>query len=127
MAREVTESKGTIMRQVSGQETNAYAIPARSRVARVSPIGTAKLAWFIRVCGVLVLIAAMPRIMHEGWPHRVLACGSLAGIFNAILLFVMSFLYVTFGRTKLVVSVATMVLGLWVIVFSAAMLVLPHL
>lgn len=115
------------MGQVLGQETNDYASHQMGRVASVSPIGTAKLAWFIRICGLLVLTAATPRIMHEGWPHSVLACGSLAGIFNAILLFVMSFLYVTFGRTKMIVAVATIVLGAWVIVFSATMLVLPHL
>jgi hypothetical protein len=48
--------------------------------------------------------------MHEGWPDS----GSLAGIFNATLLFVMSFLYVTFGRTKMLMAAATIVLGLWV-------------
>lgn len=109
------------MRQVLCQETSGNA--TTSHVVTFRPIGFTGLARFIRICGVLVLVAAMPRIMHEGWPHS----GSLAGIFNAALLFVMSFLYVTFGRTKLIIAGATIVLGLWVMVFSLAMLVLPHL
>jgi len=43
------------------------------------------------------------------------------------MLLVMSFIFVTTGRTKRIIAGATIVLGLWVMVFSLAMLVLPHL
>ncbi len=111
------------MPQVLSQETNIYASPITGRVTYTSPTS---LAWFIRVCGLLVLAAAIPRTMHEGWSEGVLTCGCLAGVFHAGWLFVMSFLYVTFGRTKLLIAGATLVLGLSAIVFSAAMLILPH-
>jgi len=65
--------------------------------------------------------------MHEGWPHSLRTCGSLAGFFQAAMLFVLSFFYGTTGRTKIIVAAAAIVLGVWVIVFSVGMLVLPHL
>jgi hypothetical protein len=86
-----------------------------------------KMSWFIRVCGVLALFAAMPRIMHEGWPHSLRTCGSLSGIFGATMLFVLSFLFVTTGRTKLIIAGTTILLAVWVMAFSVAMLVVPHL
>lgn len=100
-------------------KTNSVADRKANRLRRIS--------WFIRVCGVLALFAAMPRIIHEGWPHSVRTCGSLSGIFNASLMLVLSFLFVTTGKTKLVIAGATIILATWLVVFSAAMLVLPHL
>jgi hypothetical protein len=105
------------------QETSDIA----SLKTAASPKWFGKLAWFLRICGVLALLVAIPRITHEGWPHSLRGSGGLAGLFNGTMLLVMSFLYVTTGRTKMFVACATIVLGVWVMVFSAAMLVLPHL
>ena len=82
--------------------------------------------WFIRACALIVLVVSLPRIMHEGWPHDLRSCGGVMGIVQATMLFVMSFLYATTGRTKVVIAAVTIVLALWVIVFSAASLILPH-
>jgi len=114
------------MGQVLGQETNGSGSSATDGDAGKAKL-LRKVSWFIRICGVLSLLTAMPRIMQDGWPHSLRTCGGLSGIVGATMLLVMSFIFVTTGRTKIIIAGATIVLGLWVIVFSVARLVLPHL
>lgn len=109
------------------KETSKIVSPKPDGVSDAKANRLRKISWFLRISGVLVLLMSMPRILHEGWPHSLSTCGSLAGFFQATMLFVMSFLFVATGRTKITVAAATIVLGVWVIVFSVAMLVLPHL
>jgi hypothetical protein len=86
-----------------------------------------KVSWFIRLCAVPAVAIAVAGLVHDGWPHTLRGCGSLSSLFNGTMLLVMSFIYVTSGRTKTIVSVATFVLGAWVMFFSLAMLVVWHL
>jgi hypothetical protein len=55
------------------------------------------------------------------------ACGSLSGLFGGSMLLVMSFIYVSEGRTKIIVSVASIILGMWVMLFSLAMFIVSRL
>jgi hypothetical protein len=75
----------------------------------------------------LVLALAVARLVYESWPCGSKACGSLSGLFTGTMLLVMSFIHVTEGRTKIIVSVTTIILGTWVMLFSLATLILPHL
>jgi hypothetical protein len=93
----------------------------------IGPKWISKVAWFIRITGVLILLTSTAAIIQAGWPHSLRASGSLLDLFNGTLLFVVSFLFVTTGRTKIIVSAVTIVLGVWVMVFSLAKLGLPHL
>jgi hypothetical protein len=108
------------MQQIENTTSPAAQCPANTKLL-------VKVSWFIRLCAVLVLAIAAAELVHDGWPHSLRACGSLSGLFGGTMLLVMSFLYVTAGRTKIIVSVATIVLGAWVMLFSLAMLVMPHL
>lgn len=121
------KTDGAIMRENLAQETNGSGSPKPDGVTAGKANLFKRVSWFIRICGVTALFAAMPRFLHEGWPHSLRTCGSLSGIFNGTMLFVMSFLFVTAGRTKVIIAGATIALCLWVIVFSVAILVLPHL
>jgi hypothetical protein len=95
-------------------------------VVGISHNGLRKIAWFIRACGLIVLAISVARIMHEGWPHSLRPSGSLMGLVQASMLFVMSFLFVTTGRTKTIIAGVTIVLAVCVMGFSAAWFVLPH-
>ena len=86
-----------------------------------------KLAWFLRITGLLILITSTAGIIQSGWPHSLQDSASLQGLLNGTMLFAMSFLYVTTGRTRIIISAATIVLGVSVIVFALARLGLPHL
>jgi hypothetical protein len=86
-----------------------------------------KVAWFLRITGVLILVASTLAIIQAGWPHSLRASGNLLGLVNGTVLLVMSFHYVTTGRTRTVVSAMTIVLGVLVMAFSLAKLWLPHL
>ena len=114
------------MRQAAGQTTNDFGSPPTGSVADRIANRLRKLSWFLRICGVLVLVVAIPKIMHEGWPPSLRPSGSLMSLVQASMLFVMSFLYTTSGRTKLIITGVTIVLAVWVMVFSAAWFVLPH-
>jgi hypothetical protein len=48
------------------QETDNVASPKTDNVAQVSPKWMNRLAWSLRICGVLVLLVSLPRLMHEG-------------------------------------------------------------
>ena len=108
------------------QETDRTATTSTGNGDIVWPKWINKVAWFVRITGILILVASTAGIIQAGWPHSLRTCGSLSGIFGATMLLVMSFLYTTTGRAKIIVAAATIVLGLWVIVFSVAVLVLPH-
>jgi hypothetical protein len=99
--------------------------PAAQRPANMNLL--VKVSRFVRLCGALVLALAIARLVHEGWPHSLKTCGSLSGLFTGTMLLVMSFDYITGGRTKIIVSVATIILGAWVMLFSLATLFLSHL
>lgn len=114
------------MRQVVGQTTNDFGSPPTGSVLDRKANLLRKLSWFLRICGVLALVVSMPRIMHEGWPPSLRASGGLMGLVQASMLFVMSFLYVTSGRTKLIIAAVTIVLAVCVMGFAAAWFVLPH-
>jgi hypothetical protein len=86
-----------------------------------------RVAWSLRITAVLVLLVTLATIIGAGWPHSLQTCGRLSGFFQAAMLFVISFLYVTNGKTKIIVSVTTIALGLGVMVFATGMLILPHL
>jgi hypothetical protein len=108
------------MQQIENKTSPAARAPANTKFL-------VKVSWFIRLCAVLVLAIAVARLAHEGWPHTLKACGSLSGLFTGSMLLVMSFIHVTKGRTTTIISVATFVLGAWVMLFSLAMLVVAHL
>ena len=86
-----------------------------------------KVAWFLRITGVLILVISTAGIIQAGWPHSLRASVNIQGLLGGVTLFVMSFLYVTTGRTRNIISAATIVLGVSVMVFALARLGLPHL
>ena len=104
------------MQQIENTTSSAAQSPANTKLL-------VKVSWFIRLCAVPVLAIAIAGVVHEGWPHSLKRCGSLSGLFNGTMLLVMSFMYVTSGRTRFIVSVATIVLGTWVTLLSIAMLI----
>ncbi len=108
------------MQQIENTTSSAAQRPANLKLL-------VKVSWFIRFCAVLVLAVAVVGLVRDGWPHSLKACGSLSSLFGGTMLMVMSFIYVTDGRTKIIVSVATILLGAWVMLFSLAMLIVPHL
>jgi hypothetical protein len=108
------------MQQIENTTSPAAQFPANTKLL-------VKVSWFIRLCAVLVLAITVARLVHEGWPHSLKGCGSLTGLFAGTMLLVMSFNHMLKGRAKIAVAVVTIILGLWVILFSLAMLVLPHL
>ena len=115
------------MRQILAQEANESSSTRTGRGDIVWPKWINKVAWFLRITGVLILVVSTLAIIQTGWPHSLRGSGNLLGLCNGTLLFVLSFLYVTTGRTRIIVSVLTFVLGTAVLAFSAARLWLPHL
>jgi hypothetical protein len=113
-----SKTEGVIMQEIS---------KAAGPRTTISPKLLIKVAWFIRACGLIVLAISVAGIMHEGWPPSPRPSGSLMGLVQASMLFVMSFIYTTSGRTKLIIAGVTIVLAVWAMAFSLAMLGLPHL
>ena len=108
------------MQQIENTTSSAAQRPANLKLL-------VKVSWFIRFCAVSVLGIAVVGLVRNGWPHNLKACGSLQSLFGGTMLMVMSFLYVTSGRTKLILAVATIILGASIMIFSLAMLIVPHL
>jgi len=107
-------------------EINKAAGP-KMGIIKTVPTWINTVAWFVRICGVLIVVASTAGIIQAGWPHSLHASGSLLGLLNGTLLFVVSFIFVTTGRTRNIMTAATIVLGVAVMVFSLAKLGLPHL
>ena len=82
-------------------------------------------AWFVRACSLLVAVLWGLGIRNHGWSRDFRSFSGLSGIIGATMLCLLSFTFVTTGRTKKVVAVATIVLALWIVVFSAAGLLFP--
>jgi hypothetical protein len=107
-------------------EINKVATPPTPGIDGTAPKWIKGVAWFIRITAVLILLTSTAGIIQAGWLHS-LRGGSVAGLFNGTPLFVMSFRYVTTGKTRRILSAVTIVLAVGVMVFSLAMLGLPHL
>ena len=107
-------------------EINKAAGP-KMGIIKTVPTWINTVAWFVRICGVLIVVASTAGIIQAGWPHSLHASGSLLGLLNGTLLFVVSFIFVTTGRTRNIMTATTIVLGVAVMVFSLAKLGLPHL
>ena len=82
-------------------------------------------AWFVRACSLIVAVIWGLGILNRGWSRDFRSFRSLTGILGATMLCLLSFTFVTAGRTKRVVAVGTIILALWVLVFSAAALLFP--
>jgi hypothetical protein len=114
------------MRQVIDQEAGGAGNTKIGNRDIVWPKWINKVAWFLRITGVLILVTSTAGILQSGWPHNLRTSGNLLGLVNGTMLFVMSFLYVTTGRTRSIVSAATIILGVSVMAFSLAKLWLPY-
>lgn len=108
-------------------QDNNIANARTGSLADIGPKWINKVAWFVRITGVLILIASTAGMIQAGWPHSLRGSGNVLGLMNGTLLFVLSFLYVTKGRTRIILTAATIVLAVSVMAFSLAKLGLPHL
>ncbi len=108
-------------------QDNNIANARTGSLADIGPKWITNVAWFVRITGVLILIVSTAGMIQAGWPHGLRDSGNVLGLMNGALLFVMSFLYVTTGRSRIILTAATIVLAMSVMVFSLAKLGLPHL
>jgi len=97
--------------------------PRADSVANKLPRWRVPSEWFIRACSVVTLAFWALSATYIGWPKDADFFGRQTGLVNGITLFVVSFTFVTTGRTWVVSVLASVVLAMFVIFFAAANLV----
>jgi hypothetical protein len=100
-------------------------VPAQSAsLAETGSKSNVKIVWFLRITGALIVIACIAAFSRVGWPRSWREVGRLEGLVCGMLLFVMSFTYVTTGRKRNIVAVIRGVLTIAVVALLLAKIAL---
>jgi uncharacterized membrane protein len=111
--------------EIEQMNKNLESVPQGARAGENAAF-LRKVSWFIRFCAIVSLVLTLAPMLQLGLPHGSGGVQAIRGIAGSTMFLVMSFIFSTAGTTKIVLSAMTIVLGVFVMSSSIALIFLQH-